>query len=272
MLHKTTLATILSIFSALAPISCLALSEQIFTPISKVQVPFILSQSPPGTCIQGYVWREAFPDDRVCVTPEIRSQAAYDNSQAPSRIDPVNHTYGPNTCVQGYVWREANPSDLVCVTPETRSQTAYDNSQASSRVITDREIVPSLIRDREFIRRESDIRTAPHVLRETQIPRQPSSPEFLGVSSKNRQEALTLALGGASRYVGISPRNAERELLYKVIKEDSGMNGGKWINWIIIELIPNPNYHPQIDCPENASCDPVTTPCYMADPRRCGRR
>jgi hypothetical protein len=39
----------------------------------------------PDTCLQGYVWREAFPGDHVCVTPATRSQAAYDNSQADSR-------------------------------------------------------------------------------------------------------------------------------------------------------------------------------------------
>ena len=39
----------------------------------------------PDTCVQGYVWREAVPSDHVCVTPETRSQAAYDNSQASGR-------------------------------------------------------------------------------------------------------------------------------------------------------------------------------------------
>ncbi|GCE18699.1 hypothetical protein KDK_24990 [Dictyobacter kobayashii] len=38
------------------------------------------------TCIQGYVWREAFANDHVCVTPQERSQAAYDNSQAANRV------------------------------------------------------------------------------------------------------------------------------------------------------------------------------------------
>ncbi len=48
----------------------------------------------PFTCIQGYVWREAVPGDLVCVTPEIRSQAAYDNSQASVRKSPVGGLYG----------------------------------------------------------------------------------------------------------------------------------------------------------------------------------
>ncbi len=87
---------------------------------------------PADTCIQGYVWREAVSGDHVCVTPETRAQAQYDNSQAQNRIDP-NGTYG-DSCIQGYVWREAVSDDHVCVTPETRAQAQYDNSQAQSRV------------------------------------------------------------------------------------------------------------------------------------------
>ena len=86
------------------------------------------------TCRQGYVWREAFPGDHVCVTPATRAQAAYDNSQAGARRDP-NGAYGPDTCLPGYVWREACPGDHVCVTPETRAQTAEDNRLAATRVV-----------------------------------------------------------------------------------------------------------------------------------------
>ena len=93
----------------------------------------IAARAESDKCLPGYVWREAFPGDHVCVTPETRSQAAYDNRQASDRIDPGG-AYGPNTCLQGYVWRVARPSDLVCVTPKTRDQTAYDNSQAKNRL------------------------------------------------------------------------------------------------------------------------------------------
>jgi len=95
--------------------------------------PIVPAAGAQGTCIQGYVWREAVPGDHVCVTPETRAQAQYDNSQAQSRIDP-NGAYGPDSCIQGYVWREAFPNDHVCVTPETRAQAQYDNSQAQSRI------------------------------------------------------------------------------------------------------------------------------------------
>jgi hypothetical protein len=89
-------------------------------------------------CRPGYVWREAFYGDHVCVTPETRTQAAYDNRQASARIEPGGGAYGPNTCRAGFVWRVARPSDLVCVTPATRDQAAYDNSQAKNRLaITD---------------------------------------------------------------------------------------------------------------------------------------
>lgn len=81
-------------------------------------------------CKQGYVWREAFAGDHVCVTPQVRQQAADDNRQAASRLDPAR----PGFCRQGFVWREARPSDHVCVTPETRAQAAADNHVAADRV------------------------------------------------------------------------------------------------------------------------------------------
>ena len=97
----------------------------------------ITAQAQADKCISGYVWREAFPGDHVCVTPATRAQAAYDNRHATERYDPdslAGALYGGETCLPGYVWREASPSDLVCVTPATRDQTAYDNSQAQNRL------------------------------------------------------------------------------------------------------------------------------------------
>ena len=90
-------------------------------------------QADPGTCLDGYVWREAVPGDHVCVTPGTRAQAQEDNSLADSRRNPAGGAYGPDTCLDGYVWREAVASDHVCVTPETRSQTREDNRLAPSR-------------------------------------------------------------------------------------------------------------------------------------------
>jgi hypothetical protein len=87
----------------------------------------------PDTCINGYVWRDAFSDDHVCVTPVQRTQTAYDNGQAPYRVKPGGGPYGTDTCRDGYVWRDAFANDHVCVTPEQRTQAAYDNSQAPYR-------------------------------------------------------------------------------------------------------------------------------------------
>lgn len=76
----------------------------------------------PNQCIQGYVWRVSRPDDLVCVTPEIRDEAAEDNARAEERKNPACATgdceFGPDQCLQGYVWRVTTPDDLVCVTPE----------------------------------------------------------------------------------------------------------------------------------------------------------
>lgn len=85
------------------------------------------------TCRAGYVWREAFLGDLVCVTPQTRRQAARDNARADARKEPGGGAYGPDTCHPGYVWREARPEDHVCVTPQTRAQTASDNLNAAAR-------------------------------------------------------------------------------------------------------------------------------------------
>ena len=87
----------------------------------------------PDTCKQGFVWREAQPSDHVCVTPDIRTQTAQENSFAAARRDPNGGAYGPDTCLVGFVWREAFSGDHVCVPPDSRSQAAADNAAAPSR-------------------------------------------------------------------------------------------------------------------------------------------
>jgi hypothetical protein len=57
-----------------------------------------------GYCRSGYVWRERFDGDTVCVPPSERYKLAN------------------GYCRSGYVWREANPNDRVCVTPAVRAQ------------------------------------------------------------------------------------------------------------------------------------------------------
>ena len=107
-------------------------------------------------CVQGYVWREAFSGDHVCVTPNIRSQAATDNAAASSRRSPNGGAFGPDTCIQGYVWREAEQSDHVCVTPATRTQTREDNIAAASRINPSRFVYGPTTCANGYVWREAD--------------------------------------------------------------------------------------------------------------------
>jgi hypothetical protein len=87
------------------------------------------------TCLEGFAWRMAGPDDKVCVTSDARAQAQQDNAVATSRLAAADAAYGPDTCKQGYVWREAFPDDHVCLTGDVRSQTQRDNGLAASRTV-----------------------------------------------------------------------------------------------------------------------------------------
>ncbi len=88
----------------------------------------------PYTCAAGYVWRDAYPGDQVCVTPAIRTQTATENALGPSRREPNGGIYGPDTCKQGFVWRATRPSDHVCVPPDSRDQASRDNANAALRL------------------------------------------------------------------------------------------------------------------------------------------
>lgn len=83
------------------------------------------------TCLPGYVWREAFDGDRICVDGASRNQAALDNAAANNRW--ISGPFGPKTCVPGFVWREASPTDQVCVTGAVRTQARNENSIGASR-------------------------------------------------------------------------------------------------------------------------------------------
>lgn len=84
-------------------------------------------------CVMGFVWREARPNDFVCVTPAIRTQTRTENSLASSRRSPTGGPFGPDTCRQGFVWREAFPNDHVCVPASSREQARRDNAEAANR-------------------------------------------------------------------------------------------------------------------------------------------
>ena len=89
----------------------------------------------PDTCLVGWVWRDAFPGDHVCVTGDVRAQAAEDNRLAFSRLVFISLPPLPIIvrCGFGFVRRQASPTDGVCVTEQTKNQAAFDNSQASFR-------------------------------------------------------------------------------------------------------------------------------------------
>jgi hypothetical protein len=103
------------------------------TPVTTVPKP--TTPPDPNTCKQGYVWREAMPNDVVCVTPKVRTRTRQENSQASLRREPNGGAYGADTCKQGFVWREATSADRVCVAPKIRTEAAEDNKQAGARRI-----------------------------------------------------------------------------------------------------------------------------------------
>ncbi|MFB7177726.1 hypothetical protein ACFCYI_08505 [Streptomyces sp. NPDC056257] len=78
--------------------------------------------SGPDTCKPGYVWRDSYVGDHLCVRPEDR-QAVHD-AKTKNR-QPGGGASGPDTCKPGYVWRDSYAGDHLCVTPEDR-QAAHD--------------------------------------------------------------------------------------------------------------------------------------------------
>ncbi|MDQ1245823.1 MAG: hypothetical protein QG597_190 [Actinomycetota bacterium] len=82
----------------------------------------------PDTCLQGWVWRDAVPNDHVCVIPSVRSLHADYNRRATAL-----HLPGSDQCRPHYTWRLVQPADHVCVDSRTRRQVLADNSQASAR-------------------------------------------------------------------------------------------------------------------------------------------
>jgi hypothetical protein len=109
-------------------------------------------------CIVGFVWREAFPGDTVCVTPEVRTATRNDNAQAAARRQPGGGPFGPDTCRSGFVWREANASDHVCVPVSVRTRTASENASANARRNPARSVFGPNTCASGFVWREADTR------------------------------------------------------------------------------------------------------------------
>lgn len=92
-------------------------------------VPSARAQTP---CIEGYVWREARPGDRVCVIPQSRALAARENALTAYRRVAVPRG-GVYDCRPGWVWREAFATDRVCVTPAARDRVRAENAMSARR-------------------------------------------------------------------------------------------------------------------------------------------
>ena len=78
-------------------------------------------------CLLGYVWREAGPDDLVCVPGASRDAVRQENVQGPARRQPNG------LCLQGFVWREAFPAVHVCVPGTARTRVRQENGVAVTR-------------------------------------------------------------------------------------------------------------------------------------------
>ncbi|MBN3757374.1 toll/interleukin-1 receptor domain-containing protein [Paraburkholderia sp. Tr-20389] len=88
-----------------------------------------------GACVKPFIWRQAQPGDKVCVTPETQTRILAENRAASENRSPNGGVYGPDTCKTGFVWRNAFDGDVVCVTPESRDMTANDNTLGPRRIV-----------------------------------------------------------------------------------------------------------------------------------------
>ncbi len=80
------------------------------------------------TCKAGYVWREAVPNDHVCVLPAQRTQANRDNN-----LHKQNSKNNLGGCPRGLVQRNASFTDTVCVSPRVKTQMIKDNAAQNER-------------------------------------------------------------------------------------------------------------------------------------------
>jgi hypothetical protein len=112
-----------------------ALAEARQSPIACLpyQPESVVDSRQSEACVAGFVLRQAYQGDPVCVTPATRAQVQADNAAAERRRAPEGSNFAPDNCRAGFVWREATITDHVCVTPEVRAQTADDNRRAASR-------------------------------------------------------------------------------------------------------------------------------------------
>jgi hypothetical protein len=125
-----------TLFPTLLGLSAEATAQTIQPTPPEVTTQHFFPLGEASQCRQGYVWREAFAGDQVCVSPQMRKAVEDDNSAATERRSPGG------SCNPGFVWRLARPDDHVCVTPQVRDQTQVDNRLASSRLVAAARITP----------------------------------------------------------------------------------------------------------------------------------
>jgi hypothetical protein len=101
----------------------------------------------PNLCISGFVWREASPEDLVCVVPEERdvnipndeqqhhlyAQRIFQPGSCPLTAPKSRKCY-VTECVPPNLWRPT-PGERTCVTPDRARVVAEDNAAAASRRI-----------------------------------------------------------------------------------------------------------------------------------------
>jgi hypothetical protein len=112
--------------AALVALGVLATATAITTPRAEAALAY-----GPYTCKPGYVWREAFSGDTVCVAPAGRDAVRSENANAWWR---TSSSGNPAWCVSGYVWREARPTDFVCVPPASRDRERSNDAAAVQRL------------------------------------------------------------------------------------------------------------------------------------------
>ena len=95
-----------------------------------VEVEGVPSDLNPETCAEGFVWREATPVDKVCVTRRRREAVARANASGRRMT----------TCPEGQVHRLAvaarpgvDRGDILCVSPADRNLVREENAAAYSR-------------------------------------------------------------------------------------------------------------------------------------------
>ncbi|WP_407841295.1 hypothetical protein ACE1OC_40630 [Streptomyces sp. DSM 116496] len=95
-----------------------AIASPAWSPATSTSIDDPNSEPGTGLCKSGYVYRDAWEGDGLCVTPQQRDAA---HAQNPNRQP------GSNQCAPGYVYRDAWEGDGTCVTPQERDKAHAQN-------------------------------------------------------------------------------------------------------------------------------------------------